>query len=49
MEEHRKFSPQEAREIGERIGIDWDTARSTSNSSGWASRSSASTAVVIPS
>ena len=27
MEEHRKFSEQEAREIGERIGIDWDTAR----------------------
>jgi Protein of unknown function (DUF5661) len=27
MEEHRKFSDQEAREIGSRIGIDWDTAR----------------------
>lgn len=27
MEEHRKFSQQEAREIGERIGIVWDTAR----------------------
>jgi hypothetical protein len=27
MDEHRKFSEQEAREIGERIGIDWDTAR----------------------
>ena len=27
MEEHRKFSQQEAREIGRRIGIDWDTSR----------------------
>ena len=27
MEEHRKFSQQEAREIGERIGIEWDTSR----------------------
>jgi len=26
-EEHRKSSQQEAREIGERIGIDWDTSR----------------------
>jgi hypothetical protein len=27
MEDHRQFSEQEARAIGERIGIDWDTAR----------------------
>ena len=27
VEEHRKFSRQEAREIGQRIGIDWDTSR----------------------
>jgi Protein of unknown function (DUF5661) len=27
MNEHRTFSRQEAREIGERIGIDWNTSR----------------------
>ena len=27
MEKHRKFSRQEAREIGQRLGIDWDTSR----------------------
>lgn len=27
MEEHRKFSQQEASEIGQRIGIEWDTSR----------------------
>jgi hypothetical protein len=27
MEEHSKFSQQEARQIGERIGIDGDTSR----------------------
>jgi Protein of unknown function (DUF5661) len=27
MEEHRRFSQQEAREIGQRIGIDWGTSR----------------------
>jgi hypothetical protein len=27
MEEHRMFSQQEARGIGERIGVDWNTSR----------------------
>ena len=27
MEQHRVFSADEAREIGERIGIDWDRSR----------------------
>jgi Protein of unknown function (DUF5661) len=27
VEKHRKFSRQEAREIGQRLGIDWDTSR----------------------
>ena len=27
MAEHRRFSEQEARTIGERIGIDWGTSR----------------------
>jgi Protein of unknown function (DUF5661) len=27
MEQHRSFSPDEARDIGERIGIDWASSR----------------------
>ena len=27
MEQHRAFSAEEAREFGERIGIDWDRSR----------------------
>lgn len=27
MEQHREFSAEEAREIGERIGIDWASSR----------------------
>ena len=27
MEEQRNFSQEQAREIGERIGIDWDSSR----------------------
>jgi Protein of unknown function (DUF5661) len=27
MEQHRRFSSDEARDIGERIGIDWTSAR----------------------
>jgi Protein of unknown function (DUF5661) len=27
MEHHRNFSAQEARDIGERIGIDWERSR----------------------
>jgi hypothetical protein len=26
MSERRRFTPQEARSVGERIGIDWETA-----------------------
>jgi hypothetical protein len=27
MDEHRKFAQADARAIGERIGIDWETSR----------------------